>query len=164
MKLKLIVLLCLKTLIYSDLLSCGNNKCSKYNSVCLLVEDSFSCVCNEGFTTYPETNNEKCNYSKKSQLTAFLLELFITYGAGHIYSENYKYGIPKLFFWLFSYYLFIALRMIVKNSEENPSLSLIVVIAAFFFCFGMLTWHIVDLVLYGMNIYSDGNGIDLIPW
>ena len=38
-----------------------------------------------------EDNKEKCNYKRKRQLKAFLLELFVTYGSGHFYTENYMF-------------------------------------------------------------------------
>ena len=124
----------------------------------------YKCICNTGYTTHPENNEEKCNYKKKSQLKAFLLELILCYGAGHFYINNYKRAIPKLIVFVFFYCLFIALRIITKAKEENKRANLIICISAGVSLIGMIIWQIIDLVGFGKNQFDDGNNIKLNVW
>ena len=124
----------------------------------------FFCNCDEGYVTYPEDNQKKCNYHKKSQLKAFLLELLLCYGAGHFYIHNYKRAIPKLIVFAFFYCLFIALRIVTKAKEENKKANLIISISAGVSLIGMVAWQIIDLVGFGKNQFDDGNNIGLKVW
>ena len=125
---------------------------------------TYFCECFSGYYTYPEGNDIQCNYKKKSQLKAFLLELFLCYGAGHFYINNYKLALPKLFVFAFFYCLFIALRIITKAKEENKLANLIICISAAVTFVIMLAWQITDLVYFGKNKYNDGNEVPLLDW
>ena len=124
----------------------------------------FFCECIDGYASYPEDNNIQCNYKQKLQLKAFLLELFLCYGAGHFYIHNYKLAIPKLVVFVFFYCLFIALRIITKAKEENKKANLIICIGAGISFVGMLSWQIIDLINFGKNNYKDGNNVPLRKW
>ena len=89
---------------------CGNTKCAKNFGKCELVNSEYLCICDSKYTTYPEKNEIKCNYERKRQLKAFLLEFFLTYGAGHFYTHNYKYAIPKLCVFVFLKIIFIYIQ------------------------------------------------------
>jgi hypothetical protein len=143
---------------------CGNSTCTANNGICITVNNIPECVCNEGVITFPPEYPAKCNYTLKYRLTAFLLELFLTYGIGHFYAGNYYLAVPKMFFFCFSYCLFVFLRMVVRNNEYDNNTSQWIVVMAYVFCILMLGWYIADLVLYGLGIYKDGNGVDLVPW
>jgi hypothetical protein len=133
--------------------SLGQNMTSNYNST------GFFCNCTPRFSTFPNDSQLQCSYKLYSQKTAFLLELFLSFGAGHFYIKNYQIAIPKLLFWLVGYYLFIILRMVTKKTEENNTTALLVALIGCIFCFGMLTWQVVDCFLFGFNLYNDGNGV-----
>ena len=124
----------------------------------------YFCNCHEGYDTYPDDSPKRCNYLKKSQLKAFLLELILCYGAGHFYIHNYKRAIPKLIVFAFFYCLFIALRIVTKAKEENKKANLIISISAGISLLGMVTWQIIDLVGFGKNQFDDGNNIGLKMW
>jgi autotransporter-associated beta strand protein len=47
-----------------------------------------------------------CNYLKKSQLTAFMLSLFVGFGSEHFYLEYYEVGAAKFVFYLFCFWFF----------------------------------------------------------
>jgi hypothetical protein len=143
---------------------CGNASCPTDQGVCINIDNGQECICDNKFTTYPPESDRKCNYTKKSRLTAFLLELFLTYGIGHFYAGQYYLAVPKFFFFCFNYCLFVYLRMVVRNNEYNNNTSKLIVFMAYVFLILMVGWQIADLVLYGRGIYRDGNGIDLIPW
>ena len=142
-------------------------KCSKDNGKCTKYSDNdalYFCDCNPGYITYPYDSEFQCNYQQKSQLKAFLLELFLCYGSGHFYIHNYKLAVPKLVVFAFFYCLFIALRIITKAKEENKLANLIICISAGVTFVGMLVWQIIDLVNFGRNNYNDGNDVPLKGW
>ena len=146
---------------------CSELNCNLENGNCTEYDDNkghYFCNCHSGYTTYPYDNKIQCNYKQKSQLKAFLLELFLCYGAGHFYIHNYKLAIPKLIVFAFFYYLFIGLRIITKAKEENKFANLIICIGAGVTFLGLLVWQIVDLVFFGRNKYHDGNDIPLLNW
>ena len=139
---------------------CEHGDCMQYTD----DPTKYFCKCYSGYDTYPYDNSVKCNYHKKSQLKAFLLELLLCYGAGHFYIHNYKRAIPKLIVFVFFYCLFIALRIITKAKEENKKANLIISISAGVSLVGMLTWQIIDLYGFGKNQFDDGNKIGLRVW
>jgi hypothetical protein len=143
---------------------CGTDiKCSNKGGTCNEYNNNFYCTCSEKYATYPDDNEILCNYERKRQLKAFLLELFLTYGAGHFYVKNYKYAIPKLIVFIFLYCLFIFLRIVTKAKEENKTANLIICINAIICFIGMITWQLIDVFKFGYNKYKDGNGIELYP-
>lgn len=144
-------------------ISCGNFQCDKNHGTCSSNEGESFCSCLDDYATFPLDNKTQCNYLRKRQLVAFLLEFFVTYGAGHFYAENYKYAIPKLIVFVFLYCLFIVLRIVTKAKEENKLANLIICILAVVCFIGMITWQLIDVFKYGFNSYNDGNGIELVP-
>jgi hypothetical protein len=143
---------------------CGNFTCVHGRGKCFKNGTEYDCVCNEFFATFPENNTLKCNYERKKQSVAFILETLVTYGAGHFYCENYQFAVPKMFFWILSYCLFIFLRNIIKSGEEQNTTVFIISLVACLFLTIMFAWQLADMVLYGLNIYMDGNNIELLPW
>ena len=152
--------LCNEQLDYEE---CGAVKCVKKHGTCQMTTESSYCSCYERYTTYPKDSEIQCNYERKKQLNAFLLEFFLTYGAGHFYTDNYKLAVPKLVVFIFLYCLFIVLRIFTKSKEENKSANLAICISAAVAFAGMLAWQIFDLFWFGYNKYKDGNGVDLYP-
>ena len=144
------------------------------NGFCSSASDT--CHCDKGFTTYlnDEERQSKifkvCNYEYKSQLTAFLLSLFVGFtGAEHFYLENTDKGITKLCFSLVcclgNIFIFIVYKCF---SEEKQYLIGFVGLyegiylgCGFFF---MCLWMLFDLIKIGKMEYSDGYGFSMIPW
>jgi hypothetical protein len=143
---------------------CGNYTCVYGNGLCIKNGTESICICSEFYDSYPINQTLKCNYKRKKQYVAFLLETLVTYGAGHFYTGNYQLAVPKLFFWVISYCLFIFLRVVTKSNEESNTTALIISLLACLFLTGMLGWQLTDVIIYGMNLYMDGNGIGLLPW
>lgn len=146
-----------------ELTPCGSFQCVVNQSTCLLNAEVPICSCFGDYTTYPSDNHTQCNYERKRQLVAFLLEFFVTYGAGHFYTENYKFAISKLVVFVFLYCLFIVLRIVTKAKEENKVANLLICIFAVICFLGMITWQLIDVFKFGYNTYTDGNGIELVP-
>ena len=65
------------------------------------------CQCYMGYSSYDIEHQHihgrylYCCYKKKSQLTAFYLELFIGFGIGHFYIGNINFGLIKFFLQIF---------------------------------------------------------------
>jgi len=152
-----------------EYISCGKSKCIVSQGYCQESKNDInqivrSCVCFEEYSTISNPFNYECNYIKRSQLKAFLLELILSNGVGHFYLGNYYLAIPKLIIWVFSYYFFIFLRITCKAAEENKRINFFIASLSLFFCIGMLTWQIIDVVLFALNKYKDSYGIDLLSW
>jgi len=155
-------------------ITCGDYTCLNLNSTCLvdnINKENKTCICSDQFATFPQNSLIQCNYQRKSQMTAFLLEFFITFGAGHFYVEFYQFAVPKMFFWIIGLFLFIAYRIISKqnNTDEDDednadTTNLILALISCIFCYGMLVWQIADVILFGVNYYTDGNLIGLHAW
>ena len=75
--------------------ACGGNQCDTVIGSCVFNSSlgvnftndynntSYFCNCTGRYITYPDNSNPKCNYQLYSQKIAFLLELFVSFGAGH---------------------------------------------------------------------------------
>jgi len=163
-------------------LTCNTYKCDSTHAKCIGYLNA-TCLCDNHYDTYPEDGVTMCNYTKKSQLQALLLELLLTFGAGHYYLERYVNAIFKTIFWLVGIFLFIALRIYNKdNNNDNDddldnknddedsgvenlsSNTLMVALFGCIFCVGILVWQIIDIIMFSLNLYKDENGIDLLSW
>ena len=84
-----------------------NYKLFDYYKINSTEEDRLPhCDCFKGYSSYDITtlkqnNNILCCYKKKGMLTAFFLELFISFGAGHFYLGNYIFASIKMSIELF---------------------------------------------------------------
>ncbi len=137
---------------------CGAINCNAERGVCYMN----TCYCFNGFTSL-KGRDAYCDYKMKNHYVALLLEFFFPFGAGHFYAENYLLGSLKLAFVLF---LIISICLFynyftgdVSNIKTNK---LIYLINTFLFCLAVyLVWNLVDLLLFGLNIYKDGNNINM---
>ena len=132
--------------------------------------DSYSCICNEGYYTYPVNAMAQCCYKQKSQLIVFLLEVFISFGIGHIYASNYNMGMTKLVTYSSICFLFYAAFIYrvwkdEKLGEENSIIIKFTNILSVLMCFCTYNiWQCIDILLIGTNYYVDGNGAPLKHW
>ena len=155
--------------IYYD---CSDEKkidCATENMKCNL--DFTNCTCKDGYITYK--NSKYCElHQKKKQLTAFLLELFVGFGAGHFYRHHYLMASLKLVAFVFGIYvicLFPLTAKCVTDCCDSDCLVVLVSILFYLYALGLAVWYIWDLVYFGKNKYKDcSNGndkcIDLIHW
>jgi len=135
-------------------------------------EGDWYCICDDGYATHPEPDDDEsdedkeyCNYEQKKQLTAFLLAWFLGYlGGGHWYLGLYGLAAAKLCVVLGLCCLpcCCILLMIGLKLEDYILLP--------FYCIqccgglGMFVWWLVDVILFGMNVIDDGDGVSLEPW
>jgi hypothetical protein len=120
----------------------GKNNLKKANNISTLIE-------------------QESAETKKSQLTAFLLEFFLPIGAGHFYCGRIINGIIKLIFVLavvLSDFI-IKYVFIVKSSMNTKQVVNYIIYALYFL---IIFWQLVDCLMFGLNKYNDGNGKALI--
>lgn len=145
-------------------IDCAAPKCEHPYGRC--IEDNKTCACEQGYVNDIQKNEDPaliklekyCTYKQKKQLTAFLLELLIAMGVGHLYAGRLDLGLPKLFLTLLVCILGGA------RFKADSGVATILSIISCIVCCGLFVWEIVDLVFYGTNKYSDGNGKPLKEW
>jgi hypothetical protein len=141
----------------NDNSQCSFTNCPPTRGSC--VENK--CICFEGYTTLPEPFQPRCNYKQKSRFIAFFLELFFPVGAGHLYAGRIVSALIKLFSFMMIVCSFCCNLCFIFLSLEQKFL----ICPSIIFILALVTWIIlegIDLVCFGMGIYKDGNGIELI--
>lgn len=148
---------------YYDIISapCSNKTCYNPNGSC---KDSNTCACNSGFLYVPLFLNstdatQYCFYSQKSQGVSFLLELFFIIGIGHFYTGRMLQGLFKLLFVVFIISYDCGFKIIWRSQSFKTYKNLQLLSYVLYFI--LLLWQMTDLCLYGLNKYTDGNGIPL---
>lgn len=139
--------------------NCTFNTC--FNGFCNTTK---FCICDDGFDTFPSNNTIACNYSKYKVKVAFYLEFFLPFGIGHLYSERNEFGIFKIFLFIVSVAMLIIYVIIAKKKNSSETTELVIALNTFLIVPLYLMWHIIDIVLFGVNGYTDGNGISLNDW
>lgn len=133
--------------------SCMNSLDCNLNGKCNLT--TFSCECNSPYISY---KGEECNYKRKSQLTAFLLQLFLgEFGAAEFYTEYYLFAFIKLGLVAFS---MLSFCVAFKSGCGSICVRLVMTVVMV----AVALWWIVDSFRYGMNKIPDGNGVSLHSW
>jgi hypothetical protein len=130
-------------------------------------EKKDDCICDQGWLNEESLGLEKCNYSQKRQLTAFLYELFLGFGAGHFYTERYNMALAKLGAFIFGIYIICLFPLSAKFLNEKCESDYLVlgVSCFYYFCaIGLAFWFVWDLVMFGMNKYPDGKNHPLLEW
>lgn len=97
---------------------------------------------------------------------------------GHLYAGRLVAGLIKLAFAMLFCVVYCSLKFYLHNEDktdifssanENPeaeSADTEKYLGVLFclICCGLFLWQIVDLVLFGINKYNDGNGIPMSSW
>jgi len=133
------------------------------NAKLLTLNGKYYCLCDEKYATKPQNNENRCNYKRKSQIIVFVLEL-PGFGIGHLYAGKYVNGIFKLVFWIFSYIIFIKMRIAYVKRGDNDEKVISLTFISFILFIIMLIWYIIDLSYIGTGNYLDGNDIELFYW
>ena len=131
--------------------------------------ENSNCICGSGYmSTLKDSRLIRCCYEQKNSLTAFLLEFFIGFGAGHFYYGSTTYGIIKLCFYLLflSIVLFLLIKAFIdkrnKNKKENTHVFRIFRIVSFVLIgFTYICWQMIDSVMIVLGGYTDSNGFEL---
>jgi uncharacterized membrane protein (Fun14 family) len=127
------------------------------------------CICKEDYASI-KSEPKKCSIQRKKQLTAFLLELFVGFGAGHFYRHHYLMASLKLVAFVFGIYvicLFPLTAKCVTDCCDSDCLVVMVSIIFYLYAAGLATWYIFDLVYFGKNKWKDCSHDEEIlfkPW
>eukprot|EP01084_Bolivina_argentea_P053476 98185_1 len=134
------------------------------HGICVSNHPEVGCQCDYGYTTFNSQDSTMCNYKQKSQLTAFLLSVFLGgVGAGRFYVGDIGSGVVLLSLIIVG--CCYGCFAIVQTSDNDLYSYLIVgegVIPACL-CANVL-WVVIDSVLFAVNKIPDENGVQLAPW
>ena len=161
---------------YSKFINCSGEKlinCSIHNMECGANREN--CTCRQGY--YFDEDRKKfpdkkfCEIKEKKQIVAFLLELFVGFGAGHFYRHHYLMASLKLVAFcigIISIYLFPLIAKGVSERCDNDFMVILVSIFFYLYALGLAFWYIWDVIYFGKNKYPDySNGDECIkmkPW
>jgi len=133
---------------------CGNYYCNT-NSNCV----NGKCICKRGYASHVYEIFQCC-YVQKYQFTAFFLELFISFGIGHLYIGSNIIGSIKLvifsLFCIVICFIFIYWnKKDIQNERLNPNTeyytSIIFVGSSSTCIFMYVTWQIIDIIMFSLN-------------
>ena len=161
----------------AGLINCTDDrkhKCAYDNMECENKTAGINCKCNDDkyYPNFDDTiDADYCEIEKKKQLTAFLLELFVGFGAGHFYRHHYLMASLKLVAFFIGIYLICIFPLTAKcvtDCCDNDCVVIVVSIIFYIYALGLAFWYIWDLVYFGKNNYPDcshgDNCIDLKGW
>jgi TM2 domain-containing membrane protein YozV len=146
-------------------IACTSTNCPLPYGTC--QENNSSCRCMPEYANFtPEGVKDAnyCNYPRKKQLVAFLLEFFFTFGIGHFYAGRVGFGVAKLIVLLLPVIGYILMCASVVAKDTGNCLGLVAVIITYGFCCAGSIWQLVDIILFGINNYKDGYGVPLLHW
>ena len=163
----------------------------KYVSEDSTNKNFIDCICDEGYITKGEEDSIKCCYEQKLQKYAVLLEL-LPLGFGHYYSGRIiNFGIKLTFQLIIILYMFIfscccksfnkrkkykGYDLLNNDSNKNDFIynnnlkaqidSTRMVTNAIYICsfIIMIIWQGLDIFLFGLNVYTDANSVELKRW
>lgn len=163
--------------------TCQSNSDCANNGVCDTITKA--CICKTGYFTlfdnstakqtpdnftllYDYSNQKMCTYQQKSQVTAFMLSIFVGFGAEHFYLGRISQAISKLVFYIFCGFLNILYLVIYKCIPDGDKIVTFIhnFEAIYLGCgvFYLILWNIYDWVNIGYNNYVDSNNLPLIAW
>ena len=140
--------------------------CSQIGGICT---ENLKCICKKGYSTdFNQENIYLCNYKQYNKYITGLIELLFGFGFGHFYCKRYLYGyiqlsIEFIFCCLMACLIsaFYKIDFILNNGNPSYYTNLI---SNFYFpliVLALVSWQIVDSILFFFSVYKDGNGINL---
>ena len=139
-----------------DFINCTVVACEMDNMNCKDDNPEY-CKCKDEYASI-KSETKKCTIKRKKQLTAFLLELFVGFGAGHFYRHHYLMASLKLVAFVFGIYiicLFPLTAKCVTDCCDSDCLVVMVSILFYLYAAGLASWYILDLVFFGKNRWKD---------
>ena len=137
-------------------INCTKEECEFANMNCTIDNPEY-CKCKDEYASL-KSEKKKCTIERKKQLTAFLLELFVGFGAGHFYRHHYLMASLKLVAFVFGIYvicLFPLTAKCVTDCCDSDCLVVMVSILFYLYAAGLASWYILDLVYFGKNKWKD---------
>ncbi len=151
-------------------ITCSTANCPKDQGKC---KNASTCECYSGWINPVGKDKQAqlvsgkfCSYHQRRQLTAFLLEFFLSFGIGHLYAHRFPEGCIKFTLASLVCIFLLALKLINKGVfiENQTPLSYVMLTFTTFMCCAFVGWQFVDLIMFGMNKFPDGNNMPLEPW
>lgn len=152
---------------YAILNKCDNSTCNPDVGYCL---SNNMCACKEEFANFPMNKtetfypNSACNYEKRKQVIAFLLEFFVPFGTSYFYLGRKEVGLLKV-----SVLFFIPLVLLIifchccKSTSpiNNKANSILFNTFSLIYLVGLIVWLFWDLINISLGKYTDVNGVSL---
>ena len=146
-----------------------SNRCFLKNMDC--DENLHNCKCKEGYVNYKQANQIflYCYFEQKKQLTAFLLELFLGFGAGHFYRKAYLMACLKIAALAAAVCVMLSFSSIAKTLSNSHSDCAVFIVSIIYYAYslGIGFWYVFDLIYFAKNKYQDYSNIhpiDLKHW
>lgn len=145
---------------------CSNQNCPTPPNFCASSGNIHACICGDDYANYPffPIHGQYCTYERKKQIVAFLWEI-INLGIGHYYIGNTLRGIFKTIVMAVPFLILLGgkLRLVkYKTNEGTTGIVMFIIMCVFFLA--AFIWWLVDLILFGLNKYRDGNDVPLKHW
>ena len=161
----------------------------KYVSEDSTNKNFIDCICDDGFITKDENDSVKCCYEQKLQKYAILLEI-LPLGFGHYYSGRIiNFAIKLIFQSIIILYMLIfslccqnfdkirkyrGYDLLSNDSKKNDYINNYrsridtgrMITVAIYICtfIIMIIWQCLVIFLFGLNVYTDGNSVELKKW
>ncbi len=129
---------------------------------------------NVGNTVSPHIINHNNNTNNliiahriiKYQVTAFCLSLFLPFGSAHFYIGRWWLGLIKLCFMLLTPIVIAILVYCAKCCVGEGGKCCGINPVGIFICWGVFAgiYWLVDMILFGKNVYVDYYGYPLVAW
>lgn len=150
---------------YARNIKCTMQNCMPPYGSCT---DNHTCKCLDGYANFTpegqEPSTRYCTYAQKKQLVAFLLEFFLPFGTGHFYIGQVLVGVLKVLIWFAPFVITMLMTCAVLSKDTSTLTGLIVtVLVCGFICTGLI-WQLVDIIIFAVNGFKDGNGVPLQHW
>jgi hypothetical protein len=161
-------------IIFVMLFGCVNalNNCSdpiidcSARGVCL---PNKSCLCNDGYITWPTNNEYECNYKQTKKLGPFLCQFFTGFatGCGAFMLGQYDYAISELLLFVLFLTMLCAICCLLVRTESDNESKRVMCAYAFVQCTLLLTL-LIEFALWFSTIifiivggFTDKNGAPL---
>jgi len=133
----------------------SDDDCGDFRGYC--DNKTAKCICYEKYT------DSKCNYARKSQLTAFLLSLLISgVGAGRFYLGLTLSAVFQLLIGLCTIIIPIVAGCTIFC--QKGKITGIFIFLSFLFGLASFGWWLADSILTGTNQLQDGEGVYPYSW
>lgn len=118
------------------------------------------CICDDGYTTYPENSSTGCNYKQKSRVVAFLLSFFLgaESGAGEWYLGNTGLAVGQLL--LLWGGLLLSCCCTIGFTLDGGDKRGLNSCFTFFLTIGVIVWWFYDWISIVNGDIKDSNGVD----
>ena len=153
-----------KVNLYSHLFFVLTNKCNE--KIC--VSETSNCLnenvckCKKGYANVPLFSSKKsqfCQYKQKKHYIALFLEIISFCGLGHIYAHRIIMFYLKFLF--FAITLLLSKNHSLYQNEKSSKSKLISQLAYYSILSMFILYHILDIMMFYLNKYTDGYGVPL---